>query len=106
MSTTAASKNECVKVIVRARPMNSGEKEKNCTKIVQIKDSQVNLYNPKEPSEEPKSFSFDLVYGDDSTQRQVYDEVAYPLVESVMEVRQTSIYVVSCDLAFAYAILQ
>jgi hypothetical protein len=78
------SKNECVKVVVRARPMNSTEKAANYAKIVQIKDSQVILHNPKEP-DDPKSFTFDLVYDDNSTQRQVYDEVAYPLVESVME---------------------
>ena len=35
-------------------------------------------------SADPKSFSFDAVYDEDSTQRAVYDETAYPLVESVL----------------------
>lgn len=32
-----------------------------------------------------KNFSYDAVYGADSTQRQVYDETAFPLVESVIQ---------------------
>ena len=35
-------------------------------------------------SEPEKNFTFDSVYGADSTQRQVYDETAFPLVESVI----------------------
>lgn len=33
----------------------------------------------------PKSFSFDAVYDTESLQRVVYDETAFPLVESVIE---------------------
>lgn len=36
-------------------------------------------------SEVPKSFTFDHVYGDTSTQQQVYDDCAFSLVESVLE---------------------
>jgi kinesin family protein 3/17 len=32
----------------------------------------------------PKSFSFDAVFGETSTQRQVYDTCAAPVVESVL----------------------
>jgi len=32
----------------------------------------------------PKSFSFDAVFGENSTQRQVYDTCAAPVVESVL----------------------
>ena len=32
----------------------------------------------------PKSFSFDAVFGEASTQRQVYDTCAAPVVESVL----------------------
>ncbi len=84
---TAAKGGETVEVIVRQRPMNSKQKAENRIKIVSIDSEigQVTLINPKE-GEAPKSFSFDLVYDDKSTQKQVYDDVAYPLVESVMEV--------------------
>lgn len=47
---------------------------------------QVSVQNPKEEGDEPpKTFTLDNVYDWDSTQRAVYDETAYPLVESVME---------------------
>lgn len=36
-------------------------------------------------AEEPKTFTFDNVYDDDSLQKDVYDETAFPLVKSVME---------------------
>jgi hypothetical protein len=33
----------------------------------------------------PKAFAFDSVYDTDSLQQTVYDETAFPLVESVIE---------------------
>ena len=36
-------------------------------------------------AEEPKTFTYDNVYDDDSRQKDVYDETAFPLVKSVME---------------------
>ena len=35
--------------------------------------------------EQPKSFTFDSVYAPDTPQRTLYDESAFPLVESVLE---------------------
>lgn len=40
---------------------------------------------PVSAAEEPKTFTFDNVYDDDSVQKDVYDETAFPLVKSVME---------------------
>ena len=45
-------------------------------KQVQIKKPDTN---------EKKSFTFDFVYDDSSTQQQVYDDSAFSLVESVLE---------------------
>jgi len=59
-----------------------------CNNIVSMDNTlgQVSVVNPKEDADEPpKQFTLDNVYDWDSTQRQVYDETAYPLVESVME---------------------
>ena len=57
-----------------------------CTTIVTVTKAinQVTLSKPgsKEPS---KQFIFDSVYGNESSQRQLYDETAFPLVESVLE---------------------
>lgn len=79
--------SEAVKVCVRCRPANQKEKDLGCNKIVGIhKDIfQVTLKNPEKLDEEPKAFTFDAVFDDDSTQQGVYEETAYSLVLSVMD---------------------
>lgn len=78
---------EAVKVVVRGRPMDAKETAQGCESIVHIDCTMglVALHNPRAPDSEPKSFTFDNVYDHNSTQRGLYDETAYPLVESVME---------------------
>ncbi len=80
--------DECVRVVVRSRPMNSREvsdARKPCVTVSQ-EDGTVTVRNPDSGalSAELKSFTFDSVYDDASTQRAVYDETAFPLVEAVM----------------------
>jgi Kinesin motor domain len=59
---------------------------KGCVKIVEVDSSTNSITVRKQDSSEiPKSFTFDAVYGDDSIQADVYDESAFPLVESVIE---------------------
>lgn len=45
---------------------------------------QITLNKPGS-SELGKTFAFDAVYGIDSLQQTIYDESAFPLVESVIE---------------------
>jgi hypothetical protein len=47
--------------------------------------STVGLFKPSEKGSVPRSFTFDVTYGEDSNQQQVYDECAFSLVESVLE---------------------
>ena len=95
-----------MKVIVRCRPMNGKEKGLSCAKILNIDQQllQVGISKPKilgselaagkKVSERPlgdaseyeaKRFTFDGVYDDDSTQKEVYEDTAYPLLQSVFE---------------------
>jgi len=93
--------SECVKVMVRCRPMNSKENNRGkstilitlifvlllgCHSICKIdKTTHQVLVQPNgEGGPEEKIFAYDSVYGIDSTQQQVYDETAFPLVESVI----------------------
>ena len=48
------------------------------------RDNQITIVKPDEDSNQ-KSFAFDAVYDQDSQQQVVYDESAFPLVESVIE---------------------
>lgn len=76
---------ECVRVVVRVRPLNDNERAKSCSSIIDVdhSDSQVSIFSSR--SVPPKTFAFDAVYGPTSQQQQIYDETAFPLVESVLE---------------------
>ena len=45
------------------------------------KMSQCSTVNVKDPAAQPKTFTFDGTYYTDSTTEQIYNEIAYPLVE-------------------------
>ena len=109
--------SECVKVVVRCRPMNSKERGLSCNKIVSIDPTtlQVEITKPRILGSEqaaaqqnsgrgtdksvaanaatngdggdfePKAFTFDGVFDDDSTQQAVYEQTAHSLVQSVSE---------------------
>lgn len=80
------SSRECVKVVVRCRPPNRKELEEKRQGIVVMntETGYVELRNPRQEGS-TKGFTFDAVYDKDSTQRMVYDETAFPLVESVLD---------------------
>jgi len=77
---------ECVKVMVRVRPMNSKEKDRNCKSCVDIDNPthQITLNKPVE-AEAQKTFSYDNVFAPDCAQEKIYEESAFSLVESVVE---------------------
>ena len=78
-------KGECVRVIVRVRPI--GEKEIDGT------ESRLSMSTGNRDSRDPrsrqirrsaKSFTFDNVYGHDAIQKNIYDETAAPIVEAAL----------------------
>ncbi|KAL0245124.1 hypothetical protein GEMRC1_009204 [Eukaryota sp. GEM-RC1] len=77
--------DECVRVVVRCRPLNSEEK-RDKRKICANVDTELreiclsHIDNP----DKTKTFTFDNVYGSETEQRRVYDETALPLVDSVL----------------------
>jgi hypothetical protein len=78
--------SECVKVMVRVRPLNKKELKLDTNLICDVdpKYSQINLGRPDAP-ELTKDFAYDACFGIDSTQQLVYNEAAFSLVESVLE---------------------
>jgi len=76
---------EAVKVVVRARPMNSSETSRGNQRIVSVdrESNQVTIQNLKTNS--PKTFAYDSVFDESCSQQLVYDETAFPLVESVLQ---------------------
>lgn len=81
---------EAVKVIVRCRPVNDREKNLNCSVVVNMDRTtgQVVLSKPGAPAGDAKAaktFSFDGVYYMEDTTEAIYAEMAFPLVDSVVE---------------------
>mmetsp|Transcript_18435 Transcript_18435/g.22116 ORF Transcript_18435/g.22116 Transcript_18435/m.22116 type:complete len:824 (+) Transcript_18435:108-2579(+) len=84
----SAAAGECVKVVVRCRPLSSKEVEDSRQRIVDmdLERGCVTVKNPKGGSEEPpKQFTFDKVYDWNTVQVNLYNETARPIVCSVME---------------------
>nr|XP_060627810.1 kinesin-like protein KIF3B [Anolis sagrei ordinatus] len=80
--------SESVRVVVRCRPMNSKEKAASYEQMVEVnvKLGQVSVKNPRGTSHElPKMFTFDAVYDWNSKQFELYDETFRPLVDSVLQ---------------------
>ncbi|XP_008836817.1 kinesin-like protein KIF17 isoform X4 [Nannospalax galili] len=79
--------SESVKVVVRCRPMNQRERELNCQAVVTVDCArgQCFIQNPGAADEPPKQFTFDGAYYMDHFTEQIYNEIAYPLVEGVTE---------------------
>ncbi|KAL4508835.1 hypothetical protein ABPG73_006221 [Tetrahymena malaccensis] len=77
---------ECVKVMVRVRPMNDKERQNNSKECVEVdtKLNQIVLRKPNEAGSE-KVFSYDAVFYQKVQQQFVYEASAFPLVESVFE---------------------
>uniref|UniRef100_A0A8C4SH57 Kinesin-like protein n=1 Tax=Erpetoichthys calabaricus TaxID=27687 RepID=A0A8C4SH57_ERPCA len=80
--------SESVKVVVRCRPMNEKEIAASFERVVSVdvKLGQVSVKNTRgAPSELPKTFTFDSVYDWNSKQFELYDETFRPLVDSVLQ---------------------
>ena len=84
MKGKPAAKSECVKVAVRVRPINKREKEENSKICVSVDKENCSVSVTSE-KHDTKTFQFDYVYPMDSTQREVYDQVAFPIVDSIFQ---------------------
>ena len=90
MSQSNSKKNnaEAIKVIVRIRPLSKSEiiaKRKIIT-IANEERGVIQVRNPTQPdTEPPKIFTFDSVLSDTCTQKFLYDKCAAPIVHSVLQ---------------------
>ncbi|XP_054890392.1 kinesin-like protein KIF3A isoform X1 [Poeciliopsis prolifica] len=90
MPSSKAEKQEVsdnVKVVVRCRPFNQKEKmmaHKQAVNVDEIRGT-ITVNKLEIPHEPPKTFTFDTVFGPDSKQLDVYNLTARPIVDSVLE---------------------
>ena len=87
MSSAGGSKDECVRVMVRCRPLNGKEIAEGRKKAVRMNAlrQEVSCVNPKAPDEEPKVFTFDRVYDETCTQLQIFEDTAKGVVDTTFE---------------------
>ncbi|XP_078482833.1 osmotic avoidance abnormal protein 3-like isoform X1 [Ciona intestinalis] len=79
---------EAVKVIVRCRPLNQREIKLNCNVCLEMVEERgfCCIRKPGSQADQaPKQFTFDGAYYTGSTTEQIYNDIAYPLVEGVVE---------------------
>ena len=76
--------SERIEVSVRCRPMNQKEKNEGFQSCVEVDSErgEVNVHLANMPK---RTFWYDKAYGVDSTQDQVFQETAMPIVESVVQ---------------------
>ncbi|CAG9462123.1 unnamed protein product [Pedinophyceae sp. YPF-701] len=80
--------SECVKVVVRCRPLSQNEVKDGRKRTLEMDQAagQVIIRNPKAPPDQPPMmFTFDQVYDWTSTQRDVYDISAAPIIDAVLQ---------------------
>jgi kinesin family member 4 len=79
---------DLVKVAVRVRPLLSNETSKGARDIVKHpRDEQVSIENTaaRSDNDRTKTFSYDHVFKETSTQQDVYDEAASKMVKNIFE---------------------
>jgi hypothetical protein len=83
----AEKKEECIQVVVRCRPFNRKEKEEGRTSIISmdLEVGQITIRNPEDENLQPKPFTYDAVYDENTIQRNFYEESCSSLVENVLE---------------------
>ncbi|KAF7702335.1 kinesin-like protein KIF3A [Silurus meridionalis] len=76
-----------VKVVVRCRPLNQKEKATGYKQSVSVDEIRgtITVNKLEMTNEPPKTFTFDTVFGPDSKQLDVYNLTARPIIDSVLE---------------------
>jgi len=79
--------DECVKVVVRIRPLSDKETGDGRKPVVRAiaERAEVVVESVASATEPPKTFTFDATFGAESKQEQIYDSAAYPIIESVLK---------------------
>nr|XP_046245296.1 kinesin-like protein KIF18A [Scatophagus argus] len=90
-----------VKVVVRVRPTSESEKRENCRTVVQVVDNHMLIFDPKEDdtcfgsqrvrnrninkkANKDLKFVFDHVFGENSTQADIFDSTTKGVLDGVM----------------------
>lgn len=77
--------SETVKVAVRCRPFSQSEQASGFVNVVNVDEQRKEIFLNNAKTSQTKQFTFDYVYSQTSKQKDVYEDCAYRIVESVTE---------------------
>eukprot|EP01138_Halocafeteria_seosinensis_P016416 gb/GECG01016747.1/.p1 GENE.gb/GECG01016747.1/~~gb/GECG01016747.1/.p1 ORF type:complete len:738 (+),score=179.40 gb/GECG01016747.1/:1-2214(+) len=81
-----SAQEEAVKVAVRCRPFNTREKNGNMKCVVETEERRdTKLYDPENPEQDPKVFTYDHSYFWDCEQETVYNDIGRPIVDKALQ---------------------
>lgn len=110
------SQSSNVKVVVRVRPTNRQEREKECKIVVKAIDDYMLVFDPKTDSEAKRygggrapsvrrpqrtaldrrhkdlRFAFDRVFNEDATNQEVFEFTTYSVVDSLLQGYNCSVF--------------
>mmetsp|Transcript_87412 Transcript_87412/g.155035 ORF Transcript_87412/g.155035 Transcript_87412/m.155035 type:complete len:784 (+) Transcript_87412:57-2408(+) len=86
-TTGKKSSGECVKVVVRVRPLSGKEisEGREVIAVMDIKRGIAILKKPGGADRESKDFTFDAVFDASMSQQQIFDDTAADILDSVMD---------------------
>mmetsp|Transcript_24471 Transcript_24471/g.56356 ORF Transcript_24471/g.56356 Transcript_24471/m.56356 type:complete len:796 (+) Transcript_24471:59-2446(+) len=84
-ATDKSKSGECVKVVIRCRPMSSQEQIDGRENIVEFDIPQGVARVRRPGTKDYKDFTFDAVYEPNTRQEKFYDDTGYAIVENVMD---------------------
>ena len=79
------SKTECIRVAIRCRPLSEQERKDNREVVVKMHKDTGEVHIQKPGEDVPKVFTFDSVYDWKSEQENVFTELAYPIIDFVLQ---------------------
>ena len=93
-ATSKADDNECIRVVVRCRPMSKKETKEGRKSIIVIDNEarSVSIRNPDDENEPPKTFTFDASYDDKTQQRIFFDKSCSCMIEGALEGFNSTIF--------------
>lgn len=77
--------DENIRVVVRCRPLSSDEIKSGFFEIIQINPAQQVLVVRDPISRAEKTYTFDNVFAQDATQPDIFNQVARPIIDNVLE---------------------
>ena len=84
MAKMVSDKTECIRVVIRCRPLSTQEQKDGRELAVKMIKDTGEVFIQKPGDEVPKVFTFDSVYDWNSEQENIFAETAYPIIDQVL----------------------